>query len=240
MVLYKQNNLAAVYILNYLQKCLKSSKNISILDIGCGRCEYWIEFLKNNPHVIFHGIDINKKSIEKARLNLPQFSHQIFELNCRDLNKLNGKYFDVIISKSALEHIYDKETFLKQVFHLMHKKTQFLISWDYGHFRTGNPYTNLMNRLSQLLARFGLEKNYNCEVDLEQIKKTTSEMGFELCDEKYFNIPNLKGLMKSFRDNEKMIQMWFDFELEMNRIAYNKDPLHTLFGSVLLVLKRRQ
>jgi len=218
-------------------KELGGKKKPVVLDVGCGSCGYWVDFLKKHKHISFFGVDINKKDIGVARRNLPLFADNILELNGRNLSQVITAPVDVIVSKSALEHVYKRKEFLSALTSVMSTDTVLIMNWDYGHFRTGKVRDVLYNGMSVVLAVLGIERFYTQEVNLKKFKSLLSDSGLKILDEKYFNILPLKEIINQSAhvDLSKRI---LDFELDLNELVSNKQVLHANCATVSMVLKK--
>jgi SAM-dependent methyltransferase len=87
------------------------SANDSVLDIGCGNGALAYDLAQKAKSVV--GIDIEEKNIVKAKtkFNKPNIKY----LSGDATKDLSGEKFDVIVLSNVLEHIEDRETFLKRL-----------------------------------------------------------------------------------------------------------------------------
>lgn len=87
------------------------SSEDNVLDIGCGKGEVSYDVAKKAKTVI--GIDLNKESINKAQRNYksPNLQYLVGDVT----KELPDKKFDVIILSNVLEHIEDRQKFLKEI-----------------------------------------------------------------------------------------------------------------------------
>ncbi|GAI62554.1 unnamed protein product, partial [marine sediment metagenome] len=89
----------------------KIEKNSKILDIGCGMGEVAFDISKKAQKVV--AIDINKKKIESAKR---RFSRDNLTFIVGDATDYNfNERFDYIILSNVLEHIKDRQAFLKKI-----------------------------------------------------------------------------------------------------------------------------
>lgn len=91
---------------------LKITKNMTVLDIGCGRGDITL-FLAKDAKVCV-GIDYSKDAIEIAKDAAKKFPKSIREkvnFKVMDAKKLDfpDNYFDLIINIDVLEHLYKEE-----------------------------------------------------------------------------------------------------------------------------------
>tara|TARA_X000000950_G_scaffold286932_1_gene397354 strand:- start:5724 stop:6374 length:651 start_codon:yes stop_codon:yes gene_type:complete len=146
-------------------------KGKKILDIGCGDGYILEQLIKNFDIVKFEylGIDNNKNYISNAKLNFSNYkdsSIEFIELDINNIEKLNLKEFDLIISNGFFHHISDDEIldFFKKIdkfsFHqlefifidpVFYEKQfflrKFIMSFDRGEFiRSKDHYLKLFQR----------------------------------------------------------------------------------------------
>ena len=89
----------------------KIEKNSKILDIGCGMGEVAFDISKKAQKVV--AIDINKKKIESAKRRFSKDNLTFIVGDATDYNF--NERFDYIILSNVLEHIKDRQAFLKKV-----------------------------------------------------------------------------------------------------------------------------
>ena len=99
-------------ILGYHEYFLNKIENISkILDVGCGTGEVAFDISKKAQKVV--AIDINKKKIESAKRSFSRDNLTFIAGDATDYNF--NERFDYIILSNLLEHIKDRQAFLKKV-----------------------------------------------------------------------------------------------------------------------------
>ncbi len=89
-------------------------KNSKILDVGCGRCEVLTAFGQLGLDI--SGIDAS----ERIRSFAPK---EISKLEILDFSKKNFSFsdneFDVIFTKSVIEHVHDPTHFMKEILRIL-------------------------------------------------------------------------------------------------------------------------
>lgn len=92
-----------------LEKYVKKSDRI--VDVGCGSGSF-LKYLKGKGFDNLYGIDPAKESIKKLKeCGIDGEVRNIFEA----IPKKSENIFDVVISTSVIEHIYDLSTFCRQL-----------------------------------------------------------------------------------------------------------------------------
>lgn len=87
-----------------------SNRDIQILDFGCGDGRF-SALLSNYGKVT--GIDISDKSIEKARILLPNCDFFVGDVCSSGILDLFDCRFDVVVSTEVVEHVLEQEEYLK-------------------------------------------------------------------------------------------------------------------------------
>ena len=115
-VIYNQKNKAfTTYprkLAFFLYKKYKLKKNIKFLDLGCGRGE----FLKGFISCGVKGYGIDRSSA--AKKYCPEANLKIFDLE-NNLLPYPNNYFDVVYSKSVIEHFYYPEKLIEEIFRIL-------------------------------------------------------------------------------------------------------------------------
>ena len=96
----------------------KSTKDIKILDAGCGNAGPFILWLFHQGIKVVHGIDLGDQWIDKLQTFLSSKGISKTQLKLKSGNVLNIPYednfFDAIYTKSLIEHISNHEHFFKE------------------------------------------------------------------------------------------------------------------------------
>ena len=148
---------------HYLFKTFQMSAGMKFLEAGCGRGEFLKHFKNLNLEVF--GLDLSQES---SKYN-PELNINICDVE-KDSLPFPDNFFDVIYSKSFLEHLYYPERFAKESFRILKPgglflnlvpdwETEYKIYFDDYTHRT--PFTKVsLNNFYQI---FGFEKT-NSEV----------------------------------------------------------------------------
>ena len=86
-----------------------------VLDIGCGNGTVAIDIAYQRPKSNIIGVDINKKNVEKANKLKEKYSLKNINFICGDINDHKEINCDVVILSNILEHISEREVFLKNI-----------------------------------------------------------------------------------------------------------------------------
>ena len=104
-------------MIKYLIKKYNITEESKVLELGCGRGEFLNEFYNNN--MISYGVDISSYAKEK-------FPH--LNISSVDMLKNSLPYpdnsFDVIYSKSFVEHFYYPEKIFQEAYRVLKKRRQ--------------------------------------------------------------------------------------------------------------------
>ena len=127
-----------IFKLNTISQSYKKvTQNNRILDFGCGvgNLERFIDIFFTNCN--YFGIDVSKKSIEKA--SITKKSSSKFELFDGENIPFQDNYFDIIIAANVLHHIDFKfhKKILKEIYRVLKPSRHFYI-FEHNPF---NPIT---------------------------------------------------------------------------------------------------
>jgi len=235
-------NSAKIYCLDWLDKYLANhSRSVKILDLGCGEALNFVNLLsKYSKRVSYTGIEPDDKACQLARENLRGLPATVISSYAYKLNrKLDGK-FDIVISFSALEHVYHRLSYLQTAKEYLAEDGYFLINYDAGHFFSGRE--RLKNTIGPLLAIFGLEKYYQSFVKEQEFQRLIKFIGFEVIDHKFFNT-QLKGVAKIIPPEQLVdfAHRWLDCELWLNSINLKyTDELASIFETRNFILQHKK
>lgn len=222
-------NSAKLYCLNWLDRYLNEQQGraVSILDLGCGTAGGFIRLLKRHPQARYVGVEPLKESCLQAQKNLQGLNGSIINEYAYHLyDKLKEK-FDIVISWSALEHVYRRYEFLRSAADCLKDDGYFLINYDSGHFFLAGTRDRVKNVIGPILARFGFERYYQSFVREQDFLALVDRLGLKVVDVKFFNT-QLKGVYKVIPDGDRpeYMRRWYDFELWMNELPIKYDDLY--------------
>jgi SAM-dependent methyltransferase len=143
----------------------------------------------------------------------------IYHTNAYAVHQQLQEEFDLVVSFSVLEHVYQRANYLRSAKECLKPNGYFLINYDAGHFVLGTGRDRLKNLIGPICARFGVEKYYQAFVREQEFQGIVQSLGMKIIDGKFFNT-GLKGVFKvipASAQNEYM-EKWLDFELWLNSI----------------------
>lgn len=123
-------------LIKYISNRFNFKKEYKILDLGCGRGDF-LKAFKNNLFDI-KGSDILDINIEGIDIKKFDFSKDVFPYE--------DSSFDVIFSKSVIEHINSAENFLKESYRVLKPGGRILIltpEWKSQMYIFFNDYTHI-------------------------------------------------------------------------------------------------
>ena len=99
-------------LINYLFSRFDLKDNQKLLEIGCGRGDFLNEFRKKNLEV--YGVDLSNYS----QSFLPEINFKKVDLT-KDALPFEDNFFDVIYSKSLIEHFYYPDTLFQEAYRVL-------------------------------------------------------------------------------------------------------------------------
>lgn len=241
-MLLTSGNSAKIYCLDWLDQYLSTHANsVRILDLGCGEALNFVNLLaKYRPRVNYVGIEPNPQACQLARENLRGLPATIIESRAYKLDSPIDGVFDLVISFSALEHVYRRLAFLQTAKQYLADDGFFLINYDSGHFNSGRE--KLKNILGPILASFGWEKYYQSFVGEAEFRRLIDFIGFTIADQKFFNT-ELKGIAKVIppEQKENFNRRWLAEELWLNDLGIQyTDQMSSIFKTRNFILQHKK
>jgi len=151
-------------IINYVNfvKKVKDEKEIEILSLGSGNCDFEIDFAyQNNLKSNITCLEINSYMLERGKLNAKKKGLINFKFIETDINAIKlDKNYDIIIANHSLHHFVELEHIFDEINNSMTTNSYFLINDMIG--RNGHMFwdstLNLCNRLWDMMPK---EIKYN-------------------------------------------------------------------------------
>lgn len=88
----------------FVSKLIMYKKNIELLELGCSEAWGGLLFKQNLDLKKYVGVDLDKKSIEWNKKNLPSIM-EFIESNFFACKEIEGRIFNAIVSLDVIEHI---------------------------------------------------------------------------------------------------------------------------------------
>ena len=115
-IVYSEKNVPfSIYpqkLIRHLCERFKLKQDQKLLELGCGRGEFLNEFKKNKLDV--YGVDIS----DYCTTLYPDLKCSIVNLE-KDNLPFEDDYFDIIYSKSFIEHVYNPEVVFKEAYRVL-------------------------------------------------------------------------------------------------------------------------
>ncbi len=233
MTIYTSGNAAKQWILTELHTRFGDAA-FKILDLGCGAAGSWKTFLEKYPQVAYFGFDYDRAAVEKGRRDFSGMTNAVLKVG--DAQTLStGETFDVVTAFSAIEHVVDKEAFLKTVFSALKSGGVAYLNYDDGHFRSSDLKERLMVPVSQMLAMIGVQGPYMKHVVDAEFSEQAEKAGFKVLMLRKHNLHPIKGFMRGA--SEAAVKAWYEFEERLNEL-YTPEQLDKVKWSTTLVLEK--
>lgn len=216
-------NAAKLYCLNLIHERLqKQGDHLRILDLGSGTSKDFVRLLAQVPNLHYTGIEPDAADCEAARRLLPGPNVQIINDFAYDmLGRLVDEPFDILVSFSVMEHVYQRQLYLQSAAACLKPDGVFLINYDAGHFMAPASFKErLKNRLGPVLARLGQQQYYQAFVPEADFLRDVRGAGLEVAEAKFFNT-RLKGIYKHIPEahRDTFMHRWLDEELWLNELG---------------------
>lgn len=182
--------------------------NKKILDIGCNfglqLKPYYLKGYK------IHGIDLNSKAINDAKMNLPNGN---FKTSTIEESNYPDNYFDIIRTSHVLEHIYDIDSFLKEIYRILKPNKKIIIQVPNGNSLEMKIFGKYSSQ-SWIPFHLNLFSGKNLKTKLEELK------------------------FKNINYSTKPMPWWWILSLRQ-LIAKNKKQINekqTIFNKIIMLL----
>ena len=176
------NRMYRNYLIDKLLIRLNLSKDIVLLEIGCGTGEFLLEM--SSLGYRGWGIDIGDHSIEIAKKRTYNKEIQVFKT---DLMLVNGS-FDIVFAFEVLEHIEDDSRAMIKVNQLLSNKGYFMLS-----------VPGRMDLYNETDRAFGHVRRYEKKELVEKLQRA----GFEVLSIWSWGLPLLSKILNLVAKREK-------------------------------------
>jgi SAM-dependent methyltransferase len=197
-------------------------QSTTIVDMGCGDASKWGWLAKQAGNIpfTFVGFDPDAAAIRNARARFPNWR---FIAAPAYALKAEVEAADVIVSFSALEHVYQRREFIGAARTIMTKGGTFYLNYDNGHFLGRGEWKR--NTFGPILARFGVERYFQAFVGQEEIEAILHECQFRIVREINFHQASSKEFQRVFAGQPAMrsyMDAWLDFDLKVNTLLQDE------------------
>lgn len=131
-----------------LKKFIPIEKGIVIVDFGCGNGQIIQEMKKINSQAEYVGIDVSETALKSAEVILPDC--KFYKIEDGGNLPLENNSIDFIFSSEVIEHIYDTENAIAELYRILKSGGKLLLTV---------PYHGLIKNL--LVALFAFDKHFN-------------------------------------------------------------------------------
>lgn len=237
-------NAAKLYCLHWIEQRIQASSHpLTILDLGCGTAQNFVQLLQRYPTVRYVGIEPKAPVCEIARRTLAKHNATIHNAYAYHLHgRLIHETFDVVVSFSVFEHVYRRPLYLASARDCLKPGGHLLINYDAGHFvRPGSLKERAKNVLGPWLARLGIERYYQQFVKEADFHRMAAAAGLEIVEARSFNtgIKGIHKLVPSEHTAEHMAR-WLEYELWLNGLGIPYRDSHArLWTTRNFILRRR-
>ncbi len=176
--------------INHLLSLLNSTKSQTILDYGCND-GYYTNLIQNcitNKNIC--GTDINSHALDLAR-------ERYLNINFYDANDefiLKNK-FDIIIVSHVLEHIKERDEFMRKLADLLSEDGLIIITVPQERFRGESAIFPMLFNVFKLRPENPHVINFRCK----DLKELFDKTGLKIKDCMYINhLPPLKSTNRTF------------------------------------------
>lgn len=234
MELLTEGNAAKLYCLNWIEAHAREREALTILDLGCGQARNFVRLLVRYPQVRYVGIEPSPGDCAAARRNLEGLNATVINGYAYAVyGTLVQEQFDLVVSFSVLEHVYQRAAYLRAAAQCLKADGHFLINYDAGHFVDPvNLRERLKNLAGPLLARLGQERYFQAFVREADFLAMVSAAGLRVQEARSFNTM-LKGVYKHVPQagQAEFMQRWLELEQWLNEqdIRYDDSKARTWF-----------
>lgn len=214
----ERNSVARTKMMIRTWELLRDRTAAAILDVGCGDSSMWVDFLEGMPHVDYYGVEPSSSSAARARARLPRHADRIKVGRGEDIGELFDRKFDVLVSRSVLEHVVHRARFIEAISSALEPGGVILMTWGNGHFRQGW-LTDLRNVVSQGLAIVGNDKYYAAAVAEREVIEVLGRNGMLVEQRAFLNIDQVKfahKLVSNRQNRDECMLRWLSLEEGLN------------------------
>ena len=245
-------NVAKVRVLEKLHEHIAKASGIEILDIGCVGPQplaFWEPLLvRTDARFRLTGIDVD--GIENGREMVARRgwtpSVTLLQGSGYDLENLfTADSFDIVVATQVLEHVARIIPFMRQIETVLKAGGEAFFTLDSAHwqprFDIQDPLRLAKNIVKKSLGSLGNERHYDLPWLDREIIGACNEVGLEVVDCRYFNLPPLKWIHNHLMPAEKknsFMRLWLELEEFVNDDAAVRDKVKNYFLGIYLQVRK--
>jgi 2-polyprenyl-3-methyl-5-hydroxy-6-metoxy-1,4-benzoquinol methylase len=239
-------------VLEKLHDHIANTPEVEILDIGCigpQPLAFWEPLLsRTDARFRLTGIDVD--GIEKAREMVARRgwtpSVTLLQGSGYDLENLFKPHsFDLVVATQVLEHVARIIPFMRQIQTILKAGGEAFFTLDSGHwqprFDVQAPVRLAKNIVKKSLGSLGNERHYDLPWLDREVIAACNEVGLEVVDCRYYNLPPLKWIHNHLMPAEKknaFIRLWLELEEFINDDAAVRDKVKNYFLVIYLQVRK--
>ena len=212
-------------VIHRLKEFLPNQK-ITVLDIGVGNLDLWLDCGIDLSNITIYGIDKSKQALEDAKNNVKKIKNPNFHFSNISINEISEKFsdqkFDIIVSTNVLEHLKDLSSAFNSIRKVMKNSSIGLFVCDSGHFSsTKNTKRKLYESAYKVKRRY-FDDFYLKPPTIDELKTSLSKSQLSFESVEYYNIDPIKFIHNHLikkESKDEFAKKWFELELFLN-----KDP----------------
>ncbi|MCL4415425.1 MAG: methyltransferase domain-containing protein [Actinobacteria bacterium] len=115
-----------------IKNLIPTTSNLKILDFGCGTGDILQQVIKINPKAEYFGVDVSSLALKKAHKRFSKV--KFYHAEDGDKLPLKSSSIDFILALDVLEHVYNTERTIKELYRILKPGGQILVSTPYHGF----------------------------------------------------------------------------------------------------------
>lgn len=205
-----------------IYKLSEKNSKAKILDLGCWNGELSLEVAKRIGTKKVYGIEIVKEKIKEAKLKGVNALQG-------DLNKkfpFKDNFFDVIIANQIIEHLYDTDNFVKEIYRTLKPNGYAIIS------------TNNLSSWHNIFALISGHQPFPSDVsgytEVGKLFALSNYWHGSLAHLRVFSYFALKGIFKKygFKIEKHRGIGYYPFPVIISRFFSKIDPWHSVYQTI--------